>query len=73
MTTIKELREQRGWSQSELAYRAGTTQRTVSRLENGYSVTKVVVVALCSVLGVDQKDITGVTIARSPSTRYSEV
>ena len=32
---IKRLREKRGWSQTQLAERAGLTQSHVSRLENG--------------------------------------
>lgn len=34
-TYIKEWREQRGWSQEELADMVGVTQETISRLENG--------------------------------------
>jgi transcriptional regulator with XRE-family HTH domain len=32
---IRPLREQRGWTQGELAARAGVTRATVNRLENG--------------------------------------
>jgi transcriptional regulator with XRE-family HTH domain len=32
---IRELRRARGWSQAELAGRAGIRQATVSRLESG--------------------------------------
>lgn len=32
---IRELRERRGWSADDLAQRAGTYQRQISRLENG--------------------------------------
>lgn len=30
---VRELREKRGWSQSELARRSGVTQQTISRIE----------------------------------------
>lgn len=33
--TIKRLREQRGLSQDELAFRAGTSAANISRIENG--------------------------------------
>lgn len=34
-TYIREWREQRGWSQEELAEMVGVTQETISRLEGG--------------------------------------
>ncbi len=30
---VKELREKRGWSQSELARQSGVTQQTISKIE----------------------------------------
>ena len=35
---LTRLREQRGWSKSELARRAGLNQSTVSAVENGRAV-----------------------------------
>jgi transcriptional regulator with XRE-family HTH domain len=32
---IKELRQRHGWSQEELAFRAGSTAATISRIETG--------------------------------------
>ena len=34
---IKELREQRGWSQADLCRISGTRQATISAIENGHT------------------------------------
>lgn len=34
---LKELREQRGWTQEELCKRSGIGRITVSRIENGHT------------------------------------
>jgi transcriptional regulator with XRE-family HTH domain len=39
--TIKELRLERGWTQLDLAYRAGITPLTVSKWERGVSEPRV--------------------------------
>jgi ribosome-binding protein aMBF1 (putative translation factor) len=41
--TVRELREQRGWSQRELAQAAGMTQSAVARFEAGGTVPTLVV------------------------------
>jgi transcriptional regulator with XRE-family HTH domain len=38
---VKELREWRGWSQIELASRAGIDRKTVNRIENGHFMPSV--------------------------------
>src|SRR5262245_4628839 len=51
---LKELREQAGLTQQELADRVETTVRTISRLETGVQEpTWTAVVALADALGVD--------------------
>jgi transcriptional regulator with XRE-family HTH domain len=51
--TVRELREQRGWSQSELARAAGMTQSAVARFEGGGTVpTLPVLERLASALDV---------------------
>lgn len=50
---IKTEREERGWSQLELAKRAGIDRKTVNRVENGkYLPTVDTLVSLSSALGV---------------------
>jgi transcriptional regulator with XRE-family HTH domain len=50
---LRELREQRGLTQQELAERIGTTVRNISRLETGVQeATWPTVVALAKVFGV---------------------
>ena len=41
MKTIRELREERGWSQFELAVKAGVTPGTVGNWERGKSEPKI--------------------------------
>ncbi len=52
---IRELRRARGWTQTELARRAGIRQATVSRLEGNAvsSVNLVVIEKLAAALEVD--------------------
>jgi transcriptional regulator with XRE-family HTH domain len=50
---VRELREQHGWSQSELAGQAGMTQSAVARFEAGGTVpTLPVLERLARALGV---------------------
>jgi transcriptional regulator with XRE-family HTH domain len=41
MKTIRELREERGWSQFELAVKTGVTPSTISNWERGMTEPKV--------------------------------
>lgn len=69
MPTIKELREERGWTQQELARRASLTHQTVSNLENGASVQRSTLVLLAQALGVDPEAISGVTVVNRVLSR----
>jgi len=52
--SVRELREQHGWSQSELAREAGMTQSAVARFEAGGTVpTLPVLERLARALGVE--------------------
>lgn len=52
---LKYYRKHAGYSQSELAYLVGTTQNTISSIENGvYDPTYKLALALSTVLGCDE-------------------
>lgn len=54
---IKELRLQKGYSQTQLARLAGTTQNTISSLETGqYSPTAYLSGLICLALGCKWED-----------------
>jgi transcriptional regulator with XRE-family HTH domain len=56
---LRELREERVFSQRELARLAGLTHVTVWRLENGYSEARPATIRkLAGVLGVEPKELT---------------
>lgn len=57
---VKELRESAGWSQIELASRAGIDRKTVNRIENGHFMPSVeTLVALGKALGISTDSIIG--------------
>lgn len=54
---IRELRQEKGLSQTELAKRSGTTQNTISSLETGqYSPTAYLSGLICLALGCKWED-----------------
>jgi transcriptional regulator with XRE-family HTH domain len=58
MATVRELREQAGWNQAELAVRAGVSVSSVSRIENGRKPNKGTLKLIANALGVDVSEIT---------------
>jgi len=52
-TNLKELREQRGMSQDELARQVGVTRETVRSVERGNAVPNVLLaIALAAIFGI---------------------
>lgn len=52
--TIKEARERKGWTQTDLAYFSGIPQPTISAYESGtVRPSKACLIGLTQILGVD--------------------
>lgn len=67
---LKELREEKGWTQQQLAERAGVAKATVADLEQErYAPTWPTVVALADALGVGCEDFRHEPAVRPPTTR----
>jgi putative transcriptional regulator len=57
---LRNLREEKGWSQQELGNRAGIDRKTVNRIENGhFSPSITTLFMLSDALKVDAADILG--------------
>lgn len=54
---IREAREARGWSQAELAAKAGTYQQMVDRIESGAVQRSKLVPAIKAALGLDASNV----------------
>jgi transcriptional regulator with XRE-family HTH domain len=65
MATVKELREQAGMNQVELAVKAGVSVNSVSRIERGYKPNKGTLKLIANALGVEVSEITGVGVRPS--------
>ncbi len=57
MTTIKQLRLAKGWSQQLLAEKARLSMRTVAKADNGIPLNRNTIARLCDVLGANVEDI----------------
>lgn len=60
--TVKELRSQLGWTQTELAIEAGVSLQTIFRLENGGPVLKSTIKLVAQALKVQTGEISGVNV-----------
>lgn len=59
-TDLRSLRLSRGWSQKDLADRAGIRQGTVSSLENGHNARPSTVRLIAEALGVTVREVADV-------------
>ncbi len=68
MSTIRELREKREWSQYDLANAARVGTVTISKMENGKPVSRNSFLRVCDALNVNHVEVEGVSlIKRYPS------
>ncbi len=54
---VRDARRERGWSQANLAARAGVSYKTIYRIESGGPVMPLVRKAVCEALGRDDIEI----------------
>lgn len=80
--TLKRIRNQRGWSQDELAAKLNTSKQVISRYERGERTPKISVAARYAVvLGVSLSELAGIqpqfthddilNLFNNPSSQYS--
>ncbi len=62
MPSIKELRVTKGWSQMELATRAGLSITTIVNMEAGKPVQRTTMLLVTRVLEVKPEDVTGINV-----------
>jgi DNA-binding XRE family transcriptional regulator len=55
--SVRQARDQRGWSQQALATRAGVSMHTIYNVERGKPVLPMVRSAICRALGTEDVDI----------------
>lgn len=62
MTTIREYRLARNWSQADLAAHSGLSVPAISRLERGQPITITTLKLVCQALEISREQVTGVNI-----------
>ena len=60
MSTLKDLRQKRGWSQEDLGRLAGMRTRTIWRAEHGEPVSLVTVRRLAAIMGLTPEQMAAV-------------
>ncbi|HEY7418636.1 MAG TPA: helix-turn-helix transcriptional regulator [Ktedonobacteraceae bacterium] len=62
MSTIKDLREAKGWSQTKLAQRAMLSHPIVNKSERGKPISEKSFLLICNALGVKPEKVSGVVL-----------
>lgn len=60
MTTIRQLRLNKGWSQQVLAHKARLSMGTVAKADKGEPISRNNLAHLCDALGINVEDVTEV-------------
>lgn len=73
LNRIEELRRERGWSQKDVADRAGTTQANIQRYETGASDMKVsMAISIANAFGVTVESLLGIDAMPAESEHLSD-
>lgn len=72
MSTVKALRTEKGWSQTELANHAGVSLQTIYRIEAGKATTKTVRNAVCQALGTQDVEIVVLNRVKSANEKKKQ-
>lgn len=59
---LRALRKNQGLSRTELAYKAGVSEKTIYRVETGQPVRRETLARICNVLGVSVNEVEGLNI-----------
>lgn len=67
---LKRMRDERGWSQEQLAEMVDSDRRYISAMENGRGIGSRVLARLCGVLGVEEKTFVAMTAVNEGLVSY---
>lgn len=69
MPTIREIRESKGLSQTDLAVKSGVSIGTIGRIERQEPVQKSTVILVCQALNISPDNVEGVNIVNRVASR----
>jgi len=68
---VKKARSNQGWSQSTLAYKSGTSEYAVGKIENGKTISDSTMGKILLTLGL-KNDLSYVRVEKNKSSKYKE-